>query len=140
MLHSAAAPAATAAATVVRHKVTFLGTNLKTNLYLAQSVSAAASAAAAMIQPVAGPSSVLSEPPLSLVTTDQVSQGRGHETENFRYGDTLEMILTTASRSTVWALPEGKRRSGTGVQFLLEHDRLQRAHFATEDEIPLPGN
>ena len=76
MLHSAAAPAATAAATVVRHKVTFLGTNLKTNLYLAQSVSAATSAAAAMIQPVAGPSSVLSEPPLSLVTTDQVSRER----------------------------------------------------------------
>lgn len=49
MLHSAAAPAANAAATSV----------------------SAASAAAAMIQPVAGPSSVLSEPPLSLVTTDQ---------------------------------------------------------------------
>ena len=73
--------AAPAAATVVSHSFIFLGTNLITNLNLEQSVSAA-SAAAAMTQPVAGPSSVLSEPPLSLVTTDQVSQEKCHETEN----------------------------------------------------------
>ena len=115
-----------------------------------QSVSAA-TAAAAMIQPVAGPS-VVSDPPLSLVTTDQVSQWflmiflvtlvvkgtrANYDYVCARIPFPVANYVIPITISSVWALPEGERRSGAGVQLLLEHDRLQWAYSTTKDQVPL---